>query len=112
MQNRITSSRQFVVGEHTISFAAGIMRGKAVLVTGIKTGIESVPVFTVERLWPNTHAANAYISALSVSDAELFLTDYRDTHLSTVEKVNRALTRTGFIAPQVTPGRYPKRGSR
>ncbi|WP_187193871.1 hypothetical protein [Escherichia coli] len=47
MQSRITESRRFTVDGYTVTFAAGVKRGEAVVVFGIMTGLETVPVLAL-----------------------------------------------------------------
>ena len=51
LQSRITESRRFTVDGYTVTFAAGVKRGEAVVVFGIMTGLETVPVLTLEKKW-------------------------------------------------------------
>ncbi len=50
MQSQITESRRFKVDGYTVTFAAGVKNSHAVVVFGIMTGLEAVPVFTLEKL--------------------------------------------------------------
>ncbi|GJH49153.1 hypothetical protein ECZC01_53590 [Escherichia coli] len=49
MQSQITESRRFKVDGYTVTFAAGVKNSHAVVVFGIMTGLEAVPVFTLEK---------------------------------------------------------------
>ncbi|EFO4689990.1 hypothetical protein A3410_17870 [Escherichia coli] len=50
MQSRITESRRFTVDGYTVTFAAGVKRGEAVVVFGIMTGLETVPVLALLQI--------------------------------------------------------------
>lgn len=114
LQNRITSSQRFTVSGYTVTFAAGMKRGNALVVFGVHTGLESVPVFTLEKTYKSLEEAERYVHGVSCAAAEKLLTHYQEHYQAMTEQVDRAFSResTGFIAPDKAPGRYPTRGYR
>ncbi|MDC9067829.1 hypothetical protein PSJ60_23690 [Escherichia coli] len=70
LQSRITESRRFTVDGYTVTFAAGVKRGEAVVVFGIMTGLETVPVLTLEKKWSNPGEAESYVRRVTVIAAE------------------------------------------
>lgn len=95
---------------HRVTFATGIKAGKAVVVFGIQTNLEAVPIFSIEREWSCPNAAEKYVSSVTIRAAEKMLAFYRAEFLLMSEKVNRAFTRTGFIAPYQLGQRYGTKG--
>lgn len=113
MQKRISSTKRFTAGDYTITVAAGVKNGQAVVVFGLQTGLEAVPVFTLEKKWRCLEDADRYVQSITIVTAEKFLAHYQEHYQPMTEKVNHAFTRKlGFIAPDITPGRYPIRGRR
>ncbi|EOK4541507.1 hypothetical protein ACM5Z3_005142 [Escherichia coli] len=114
MHNRITESKRFTVDGYTITFTAGVKRDQAVVVFGVMTGLDAVPVFTLEKNWRNLEEAERYVRKVTVIAAEKLLAHYQENYRTMVEKINLAFTRptTGFIAPDTNAGRYPARGRR
>jgi hypothetical protein len=107
----VIASQAFEVDGHRVTFAAGVKAGKAVVVFGIHTNLEAVPVFTIEREWSCPNAAERYVSRVTIRAAEKMLAFYRAEFLQMTEKVNSAFTRTGFIAPYQPGHRYGKRAN-
>lgn len=61
MHNRITESKRFTVDGYTITFTAGVKRDQAVVVFGVMTGLDAVPVFTLEKtgeIWRKLNATS------------------------------------------------------
>ncbi|HBT4785551.1 TPA: hypothetical protein MB364_000853 [Klebsiella variicola subsp. variicola] len=112
LRNSILASQRFSVGGYTVTFAAGLKHGRAVVVFGLQTGLDAIPVFTLEKHWRSSDDATRYVQNVSITAAEKFLAHYQEHYQAMTEKVNYAFTRehTGFIAPESTPGRYPVRG--
>lgn len=110
MKNGIIASQAFEVDGHKVSFAAGVKAGKAVVVFGVHTNLEAVPIFTIEREWSCPNAAELYVSRVTIRAAEKMLAFYRAEFLQVSEKVNKVFTRTGFIAPYNLGHSYGKKG--
>jgi len=110
LKNGILASRFFEVDGHKVTFAAGVKAGTPVVVFGIHTNFEAVPVFTIDREWSCPNAAEKYVSSVTIRAAEKMLAFYRANFLQMSEQVNRAFTRTGFIAPYTPGHRYGKKG--
>ncbi|WP_254506191.1 hypothetical protein [Salmonella enterica] len=112
MQSRITESRRFTVDGYTVTFAAGVKRGEAVVVFGIITGLETVPVLTLEKKWSNLGEAESYVRRVTVIAAEKLLAHYQENYRAMTEKIDLVFSRptTGFIAPVDARSHYPVRG--
>lgn len=112
MRNNIFASQRFAVGGYTVTFAAGLKHGRAVVVFGLQTGLDAIPVFTLEKTWRSSDDAARYVQNVTSTAAEKFLAHYQEHYQAMTEKVNHAFARehTGFIAPEIIPGRYPVRG--
>ncbi|MDV1095019.1 hypothetical protein ACSI5N_25685 (plasmid) [Raoultella ornithinolytica] len=112
MQKRILATQRFAVGGYTVTFAAGVKQGEAVVVFGLQTGLDAVPVFTLDKPWRSSDDAIRYVQNVTAIAAEKFLAHYQEHYQAMTEKVNHAFAReqTGFIAPEIIPGRYPMRG--
>lgn len=112
MQDSIQSTSRFEVDGVVVTFAAGIKRQKPVVVFGIYTGLEAVPVFSLDKKWQTIEGAIHYVQHVSVVAAEKFLAHYQEHYQAMTEQVNRVFARehTGFIAPDTNKGRFPSRG--
>lgn len=112
MHNRITESKRFTVDGYTITFTAGVKRDQAVVVFGVMTGLDAVPVFTLEKNWRNLEEAERYVRKVTVIAAEKLLAHYQENYRAMTEKINHVFIRptSGFIAPDANAGRYPARG--
>ena len=112
MHNRITESKRFTVDGYTITFTAGVKRDQAVVVFGVMTGLDAVPVFTLEKNWRNLEEAERYVRKVTVIAAEKLLAHYQENYRAMTEKIDLVFSRptTGFIAPVDARSHYPVRG--
>lgn len=84
MQSQITESRRFKVDGYTVTFAAGVKNSHAVVVFGIMTGLEAVPVFTLEKNWRNLEEAESYVRKVTIIAAEKLLAHYQENYRTMV----------------------------
>ncbi|HCQ0822959.1 TPA: hypothetical protein OGU58_005139, partial [Escherichia coli] len=77
---------------YTVTFAAGVKNSHAVVVFGIMTGLEAVPVFTLEKNWRNLEEAESYVRKVTIIAAEKLLAHYQENYRTMVEKINLAFT--------------------
>jgi hypothetical protein len=111
LQNQVSSNKRFTVHGHMISVTSGVKQGKAVVVFGLQTGLEAIPVFTLEKAWRSSDDADRYVLNSTISTAEKFLAHYQEHHQAMTERVNSVFSRvgSGFIAPDSLSGRFPLR---
>lgn len=88
----ILTHQQFVVAGHRISFAAGTKGGKALVVFGISTPSDVVPLLTLEKEYPSTQAACLYVAQVSETTAQKLLDYYRREHQTVVTLVDAAFS--------------------
>lgn len=70
MKNGVLASKVFEVEGHKVTFAAGVKAGMPVVVFGVHTNLEVVPVFTIDREWLCPNAAERYVSSVTIRAAE------------------------------------------
>ncbi|WP_312329914.1 hypothetical protein [Atlantibacter hermannii] len=92
MSGSILTHKQFVIDDHKISFAAGYKRGMPVVVFGVSTLSDIVPLLTLEKDYPDPQAACLYVDQLTEKAARKLLDYYRREHSGVVTLVDAVFT--------------------
>lgn len=88
MSGSVLLHRHFVIDHHKISFTAGIKCNRAVVVFGVATQSEVTPLLTLEKEYPDSHAACQYVERVTETAARKLLAYYQQEHQPLVDRIS------------------------
>lgn len=89
--SKIHETRKMMIDGYTITFAAGVKHGRPLVVFGIYTNDDTIPVVTLEKEHPSLDHALGYVRAVTEKAGIKLLAYYLDNFSGVVARISTAM---------------------